>query len=312
MLDITTIILTYNEEIHIRRCLENVCRFSKKVIVVDSPSTDRTREIVEEFHLSNSSTDIEFVVHKYPGNQAEQFNWALDNCKIETEWILRLDADEYLTPELIEELQEKLPKLPKDVTGVELKRRHIFMEKWVKYGIYPVIILRLFRTGKGRYASRLMDEHISLSDGHSMVMENDFCDHSLITISDYCRKHIGYAEREATEALDEEYGLREHNLGLRDESLTLGQQAHDKQHKKSTYYRLPVLARSCAYFIYRYILKGGFLDGKAGFAFAFIQGWWYRTMVDLNILQAKRHCGDNKAKLIDYIQRNWGIKITQD
>ena len=87
MLDLTVIILTYNEEIHIRRCLENVCPIAKKVIVVDSPSTDRTQEIVKEFN------NTEVVVHKYPGNQAEQFNWALDNLKIETEWILRLDAD---------------------------------------------------------------------------------------------------------------------------------------------------------------------------------------------------------------------------
>ncbi|MCF0187788.1 MAG: glycosyltransferase, partial [Bacteroidaceae bacterium] len=102
-LDLTTIILTYNEEIHIRRCLENVCPFSKRVIVVDSPSTDRTVEICREF------PNVEVVVHTYPGNQAEQFNWALDNLPIDTEWILRLDADEYLFPELVAELEQKLP-----------------------------------------------------------------------------------------------------------------------------------------------------------------------------------------------------------
>ena len=116
MLDLTVIILTYNEEIHIRRCLENVCPIAKKVIVVDSPSTDRTQEICREFD------NVEVVVHKYPGNQAEQFNWALDNLKIETEWILRLDADEYLMPELIEELREKLPKIDKDVAAFSLSR----------------------------------------------------------------------------------------------------------------------------------------------------------------------------------------------
>ena len=89
-LNLSTIILTYNEEIHIRRCLENVCPFSKKVFVIDSPSTDRTVEICNEF------SNVEVVVHKYPGNQADQLNWALDNLKIETEWILRIDADEYL------------------------------------------------------------------------------------------------------------------------------------------------------------------------------------------------------------------------
>ena len=95
-LDITAIILTYNEEMHIRRCLENVCPIAKKVFVIDSPSTDNTVAICNEFD------NVEVVVHKYPGNQAEQFNWALDNVKIDTEWILRLDADEYLLPELVE------------------------------------------------------------------------------------------------------------------------------------------------------------------------------------------------------------------
>ena len=121
-LDLTTIILTYNEELHIRRCLENVCPISKKVYVIDSPSTDRTVEICNEF------PNVEVVVHKYPGNQAAQFNWAVDNIKIDTEWVLRLDADEYLLPELIDELLEKLPEMDKDVTGIEFKRRHIFKD----------------------------------------------------------------------------------------------------------------------------------------------------------------------------------------
>ena len=183
MLDLTTIILTYNEERHIRRCLENVCQFSKKVFVVDSPSTDKTVEICREF------PNVEVVVHKYPGNQAEQFNWALDNLKVETDWILRIDADEYLLPELIKELEEKVPTLSADVTGLEFKRRHIFMGKWVKHGIYPVIMMRMFRNGCGRYDGRLMDEHIVLNNGRSIVFDNDFCDHSLISLSDYCRKH---------------------------------------------------------------------------------------------------------------------------
>lgn len=113
-LNLTTIILTYNEELHIRRCLENVCPFSKKVYVIDSPSTDRTAEICREF------PNVEVVAHQYPGNQADQFNWALDNCEIDTEWVLRIDADEYLLPELVQELYAKLPSLPHEVTGVEL------------------------------------------------------------------------------------------------------------------------------------------------------------------------------------------------
>lgn len=302
-LDITTIILTYNEELHIRRCLVNVCPFSKKVYVIDSPSTDRTVEICAEF------PNVEVVVHKYPGNQAEQFNWAIDNIKIDTEWVLRIDADEYMLPELVKELEEKIPNMPKDVTGIEFKRRHIFMGKWVKHGIYPVIMMRMFRTGYGRYDARLMDEHIVLKEGSSVVFNNDFCDHSLINISDYCRKHLNYAEREAAEVLDEIYeisAVNDDRLAIND---GLGKQAKEKHKKKGTYNKLPLFLRSFIYFCFRYFLKGGFLDGKEGFLFAFIQGWWYRTMVDAKILECQKACGEDKEKVKDYIKKYWGICI---
>ena len=297
-LDITTIILTYNEELHIHRCLENVCPFSKKVYVIDSPSTDRTVEICKEF------PEVEVVVHKYPGNQAEQYNWAIDNLPIGTEWTMRIDADEYYLPELVEELRQKVPTLPNDVTGIEFKRRHIFMGRWVKHGIYPVVMLRMCRTGKGRYEERLMDEHYTISEGKTIVMDNDFCDHSLINISDYCRKHLNYAQREAAEVLTEIYGLK--SIGM---DNCLGDQAEGKRKKKSGYNKLPLFWRSFAYFIYRYIIKGGFLDGKEGFLFAFIQGWWYRAMVDAKIFECQKACGSDKEKMIGYFENVWNIKM---
>lgn len=307
-LDITTIILTYNEELHIRRCLENVCPFSKKVYVIDSPSTDKTVEICKEF------PEVEVVVHKYPGNQAAQYNWAIDNLPIDTEWTMRIDADEYYLPELVEEMQQKVSTLPAEVTGIEFKRRHIFMGKWVKHGVYPVVMLRMCRTGKGRYEDRMMDEHYTISEGRTIVMENDFCDHSLINISDYCRKHLNYAQREAAEILAEEL----ENSADSPVASGLGNQAEGKRKKKSGYNKLPLFWRSFAYFIYRYIFKGGFLDGKEGFLFAFIQGWWYRSMVDAKVLEAKKCLElkgyslknlseEGKSELRQYIKDNWNI-----
>lgn len=325
MLDLTTIILTYNEELHIRRCLENVCPISKKVYVIDSPSTDKTVDICKEF------PNVEVVVHKYPGNQAEQYNWAIDNIHIDTEWTLRIDADEYLLPELVKEIENKLPSLPKDITGVEFKRRHIFMGKWVKHGIYPVVMMRMCRTGCGRYADRIMDEHMVLTQGRSVVFDNDFCDHSLINVSDYCRKHLDYAQREAAVVLSESLELKAESLELRAErdkrgfsdlkdNESLGKSAEDKHKKKNKYNSLPLFWRSFAYFVFRYIIKGGFLDGKEGFVFAFIQGWWFRTMVDVKILEARKSLenkgyslehlnAEGKVALKNYIKENWGIRI---
>lgn len=317
MLDITTIILTYNEEIHIRRCLENVCQISKKVFVVDSLSTDRTVEICQGF------MNVDVVFHKYPGNQAEQFNWALDNLKIDTAWVLRMDADEYLLPELVDELEKKIPSLPNDINGIEFKRRHIFMGKWMKHGIYPAIIMRMFRTGYGRCEDRIMDEHIVISNGKSIVMDNDFCDHSLIDVTDFCKKHLNYARREATVVLYENYGLKEdpkNNFSDIDSNEHLGRQAEEKHLKKNQYNRMPLFWRSFAYFLFRYFLKGGILDGVAGFIFNFLQGWWYRFMVDVNIYDAISACGiknakhlniaeSDRTKLIEYIKNTWSISL---
>ena len=122
MLDITAIILTYNEEMHIRRCLENVKQFAKRIIVVDCFSKDKTCEIAKEM-------GAEVIQHEWPGNQAEQFNWLIDNVSINTKWILRLDADEYLMPDLIAELNEKLPIMDEGVSALSLSLARAYCGK---------------------------------------------------------------------------------------------------------------------------------------------------------------------------------------
>lgn len=299
MLDVTVIILTYNEEVHIRRCIENVVTFAKKVYVVDSPSTDNTIEICREF------PNVEVVVHKYPGNQAEQFNWALDNVKIDTEWILRLDADEYLLPELVAELKQRVPSLDKYITGITFKRRHIFLDRWMKRGTYPVMILRMFRKGKAICEQRLMDEHIELLEGENITFEHDFVDHNLNNISWWAQKHVNYAVREAAELLDVEYGITGAHSGARHLSPTTLR----KRNLKHKYAHQPLFWRSFAYFCYRYFFKLGFLEGKEGFLWHFLQGWWYRTLVDAKIYEIKKACGNDKEKIKKHLKAHYGIEL---
>lgn len=300
MLDLSVIILTYNEELHIRRCLENVLPFAKKVFVVDCFSTDKTKEIAS--HL-----EAVVVEHAWPGNQAEQFNWALDNLPISTEWVLRLDADEYLLPELVEELREKLPTLPEDVTGIIFNRRHIFMGKWMRRGIYPVKLLRVFRHGKGMCEQRLMDEHIQLTEGRAVEFEHDFCDHNLNNLSWFCHKHVNYAIREAVDLLDIELDLT--GAAESDNGKGISPQALAKRMKKHQYAKQPLFWRSFAYFCYRYFLKGACLDGKVGFIWTFLQGWWYRTLVDAKVYEIKRQCGNDKEKIKALLRREYGIRL---
>lgn len=296
MLDITVIILTYNEEIHIRRCLENVSPLARKVFVVDSPSTDRTVDICQEFD------NVEVVVHKYPGNQAEQFNWALDNLDIETGWILRLDADEYLTDELIEELYDKLPNAPESVSAFSLSLARAFCGRILHHGIVNGIwITRLFRTGKAKYEKRIMDEHLSV-EGETMKMVHQFVDDNRMSIGEFTTKHNGYASREAALLLDAEYRLTDREF-LGDH----GEEVERKRAQKKRYAKLPLFWRAFGYFLYRYIIKLGFLDGKEGFLWDFLQGWWYRTLVDAKVFEIKKACGNDKSKIRQYLLDKYNI-----
>lgn len=300
MEDLTTIILTFNEELHIRRSIENVKSISKEIFVLDSFSKDNTCQIAENL-------GAKVFQNSWPGNQSLQFNWALENLPIKTKWVLRLDADEYLYPELIQEIKEKLNFLPEGINGVVFKRRHIFLNKWISRGTYPVKMLRLFRYQKALCEKRLMDEHIYLLSGHSIEFKYDFADHNLNNLSWWSNKHVGYSIREAVDLLDIELNLFG-SLNTKPISQ-LSEQAAAKRQKKMKYARKPLFWRSFAYFIYRYFFKLGFLEGKEGFLWHFLQGWWYRTLVDAKIFEIKQACGTDINKIKAYLLEYYQIKI---
>ena len=302
MLDLSVIVLTKNEELHIQRCLDNICDIAKEVFVIDCFSSDRTVEIAKQY------PNVAVFQHAWPSSEyAGQINWALQNMEFSTHWILRLDADEYLLPELKEELRKKLPILPEEVSGLVIKRRHFFMDKWMRRGTYPVKLLRIFRAGKGVCEWRFMDEHIQLLEGEMMELENDFCDHNLHDLSWFCHKHVDYAIREAVDLLDIELGLT--GVARRDETIRISKQAKRKRRNKHKYARGPLFWRSFAYFFYRYFCKGACFEGKEGFLWTFIQGWWYRTLVDAKVFEIKKACGEDRAKIKSYIKEHFNIDI---
>jgi len=291
MPNISVIILTFNEEMHIKRCIEKVKDLTGHIFVVDSFSTDQTAAIATELGAT-------VIQNKWPGNQAAQFNWALDHINIETDWIIRLDADEYLTAQLIEEIKHKLPLLQRPINGVFLERKLIFMGKLIRYGVDEVTILRIFRKNTARYDQAWMDEHLVLQDGETIRLASYFVDDNLNTISNWTAKHNDYAIREAINMLDE-------RLGLLNNSNTLP--LH--QNKKNLYARMPMFFRAFAYFILRYIFKFGFLDGKEGFIRHFLQGWWYRTLVDAKLLEIQKACGDDQIKIKAYLKKWYGLEL---
>ena len=259
--NLTVIILTYNEKLHIWRCLENVFLLNpKQVFVVDSPSTDGTDAIAAEMGAT-------VIAHKYPGNQAAQFNWALDNLPIESEWILRLDADEYLFPEAIDEIKQVLQNSPKSVTAFSMQRKVTFAGGMIHHGP-KVVLTRLFKYGCGRSEASEMDEHIVVDYGEVKRLNGLFVDDNLAGFEAWRKKHLNYAEREARQALSGQHG------------------------NKAMYYKLPPYLRAVMYWGIRYFLWKGFLDGRAGWQWNFWQGLWYRWTVDKRIQEMKHERRD--------------------
>ncbi len=220
--------------------------------------------------------------------QAQQFQWALDNLPIDAEWVMRLDADETLTPELAEEIGRRLPELPPDVTGVNLKRRHIFLGRWIKHGgRYPLTLLRIWRKGAARVEQRWMDEHMVLLHGRAVTFDHDFSDHNLNDLTFFIDKHNKYATREAIDVLMRRYGL-----GGAGEALTCEgaprQAAAKRWVKERVYNHLPFWLGPTGYFLIRYFIQLGFLDGREALMYHFLQGFWYRFLVGAKALEFDR------------------------
>lgn len=263
---ITLIILTYNEELHLQRCLESVKGLAKRIIIVDSFSTDKTCEIAQQF-------GAEVIQRKFV-NQAEQFQWALENTNITTDWIFRLDADEYILPELYQEIESKLHHLPQETTGVYLNRRLYFQSSWIKHGgFYPLRLLRIWRNGAAVMEQKMMDEHTILTHGNSIDFDHDFVDENLSSLVKWTDKHNNYSTREAIMRLDAQYHFLDEN------------QQNLHKSNKQFYLKLPLFLRAFVYFCYRYFLKLGFLDGKNGLIWHVLQGFWYQFLVDAKIFQ---------------------------
>lgn len=273
-MNLSAIILTYNEELHLGECLGSLKDFADQIFVVDSYSTDRTVEIATNY-------GAEVIQHPFE-NQAQQFNWALYTLQIKNDWILRLDADEYVTEALKLEIAQVLPAVPQDISGFFIKRRVYFMNRFIKHGgYYPTWLLRLFRKSAGRSEHRGMDEHIVLLRGHAVKLKNDFVHDNKRDLTDWTNKHNQYSTREVADVLDLEQGNRGARVRLG------GQPARKRWFKEHVYLQLPLFVRPALYFFYRYVVRLGFLDGKEGLIFHFLQGFWYRFLVDAKIYEKR-------------------------
>lgn len=298
--DISVIILTLNEEKHIERCIKSLQLFAKNIFIVDSYSTDRTVEIAE-------SLGAKVYLNKWPGNHAKQFQWGLDNCSIDTTWVMKMDADEYVLPELSNEITTNLMRLGNDITGIYIKRRVFFLGKWIRYGgYYPTWLLRIWKYDKGHMEQRWMDEHIKLSSGKTIQFENDLVDDNKNNLTWWTEKHNNYATREAVDLLNIIYNFKSYDEV---EPNIFGTQEQKKRWLKIKYAKLPLFLRPIIYFTWRYFLKLGFLDGKAGFIWHVLQGGWYRFLVDAKINEIYFNAGKKRKDIETFLFNEYGIKF---
>lgn len=270
---ITVVVLTLNEEINIRQALGNVVGWAREVIVLDSGSKDKTCEIAQELGAK--------VFYRQFDNYANQRNYAIRELPVENEWMFFLDADEYLTNELKDELTDIVANDGYGKNGYYVKRKFVFMGKWIKHGgYYPTWVLRLFKKDKA-VVNRDMNEHISI-DGEFGRLKHDFIHMDKKDFSFWLEKHNKYSTYEALELLKKNKSKEEKSFA----KLT-GTQAQRKRWLREKIWNkfLPPLLRPFIYFIYRYILRLGFLDGKTGFIFHFMHGLVYPMIIDIKYLE---------------------------
>lgn len=275
---LTVIVLTYNEEVNLPACLASSTGLNCDLFVVDSGSTDKTVPLAE-------SAGATVVQHAFE-NYAAQRNWAQANLPIRSEWVLHLDADERLTPELVQEINSLLRKPPQGVDGFLLRKRTVFMGRWIKHGgHYPSYHLRLFRKDRGRCEDRLYDQHF-LVQGKLGRLTHDYIDVLTADLGTWTLRHARWAELEAREL------LARHGGEGRVRPALLGNPIERRRWlREGLYARGPLFARAFLYWLYRYVLRRGFLDGREGLIFHFLQGCWYRFLVDAKIYELETRSG---------------------
>jgi glycosyltransferase involved in cell wall biosynthesis len=295
-LSITALILTFNEEQHIERCIRSLEGVATRVCIVDSFSTDKTVEIAERLGAK--------VLQNPWKNYATQFQFGLDTFNITSDWTMRVDADEYLEPALGRALEQWFRTPRPNINALYLRRKIVFLGRPITHGFfYPAMMLRLWRTGQGRIEQRWMDEHVIVKNAQSdTINSGDIVDHNLNDLTWWVAKHNGYATREVYDMVQ----ILERTETGKDSGMEKmsGQAARKRWLKEKLYSRLPSTLRASFYFLYRYVIGRGFLDGKEGFYFHFLQAYWYRTLVEAKLYELELRAKSEGLNPADLLRRD--------
>lgn len=301
MSKISIVIITFNEELHIKRCIDLCKKITNRIYIIDSYSSDKTVDIAK--NQGCTVYQNKFTSH------ARQFNWGVSQIKDDSEWIMRLDADETVDDKLADEIIKNINANDPEISAYSIKRKHIFMNKWIRHGgRYPLIMTRIWRKGFAIVEDRWMDEHVTVKSGKIKTLSNPFADHNLNGTKYLLSKHNGYADREALQNILEKFKI---NTSKENNKIPL--QAKIKRKIKSNIYnRLPFWMAPTLYYAYRMFIQLGFLDGKEGIIYHTTQGFIYRFAVASRMIEfnAAIKSKTSKNEVLAELEKLTGIDLS--
>ncbi len=268
--DISVIILTFNEEANLPAALDSVKNWAREVFVVDSFSTDQTVDIA----LSRAKEGVSVFQHTFE-DYSKQWSWAIHNLPVHSGWTLKLDADERATPEFKTEAQTLIRSAGMDLEGVYFRRLIIFMGKPLRWGgMTDNFDLRMWRTGKAWFENRSVNEHVFVS-GLCTKLRSVVLHQNSKSLSDWLDKHNRYSSFEALH-------ISRGDIAGEVAPKLFGNPTERRMWFKRLYVSLPM--KPLLYFIYRYVVRLGFIDGGAGFEYALLHSM-FLYWIDLKVLE---------------------------
>ncbi len=271
-MNVSVLILTLNEEHNLPGVLRNV-RWCDDVVVLDSMSTDRSRQVARRLGAR--------VVERRFDDWSTHFNWAMDHIPFRHEWIFMLDADERIPPSLLAEVRTAVARAGPGVGAFAMRRRNMLLGRWIRHSsLYDTWLPRLMRRGRVRYEDRLVHP-LTLVEGETRRLRGAYVHHSFSKgFADWFEKHNRYSDFEAIET------IRHLSAGRVDWGALLGRDPILRRRAlKTLSFRIP--ARPLFKFAYYYLLRGGFLDGRPGLTYSILQSI-YEYMICLKVREIER------------------------
>jgi glycosyltransferase involved in cell wall biosynthesis len=275
LIAVSLIVTTRNEEINIEKCLQSAHGFIDQIFVIDSDSSDGTVEISRRYaEVINLPYDHSKIIPWI-------YQWGLDNLPIRNEWVMILEADQELTPQLKDELQHLFDGGEIDKNAFYVRRQQIFRGKPLRFGGYgSKYMLKLFRRSAGELDPEETDTRVYVKGDIGKlkhpIVEHNFKEDEILF---YLQKHLRYADVFAREELQR----RQEGVKWKMQAKLFGTPDQRILWLKQLYFRLPLYVRPFLYFFYRYIFLLGILDGIQGGAFHFLQAFWFRLVWDMRL-----------------------------